>query len=218
MADIKISQLNSLTTPADSDVLVINDVSVSTTKQITFGNLLQNYTQNVVDSATGAKCTGDFVVNNELTVGGDFTTTATMNVADINADSVGCDTLTVDNLLVSSSDGIVNIGTSTKRFKNVNLKEHLNIYNGTAPTGSLTDGVILYAEDDSASSELKVRDEAGNITTLSPHNFKLIPEGPSEDMAWSYYSEKDGKRINVDMLKALRVLESLSGEKLIFED
>jgi hypothetical protein len=89
------------------------------------------------------------------------------------------------------------------------------IFNGTAPTGSVTDGVILYAEDVSTSSELKVRDEAGNVTTLSPHNFELIPEGPSEDMAWSYYSERDGKRINVDMLKAIRLLEKLSGEKLV---
>ena len=90
MPDIKISQLNELTSAADSDVLIINDVSVSTTKQISFANLLQDYSQNVIDSATGAKCTGDFTVDNELIVGGDFTTTATMNVADINADSVKC--------------------------------------------------------------------------------------------------------------------------------
>jgi len=91
------------------------------------------------------------------------------------------------------------------------------IFNGTAPTGSVTNGVILYAEDVSASSELKVRDEAGNVTTLSPHNFSLIPEGPSEEMAWSYYSERDNKRINIDMLKAIRLLEKLSGEKLVYE-
>jgi hypothetical protein len=91
------------------------------------------------------------------------------------------------------------------------------IFNGTAPTGSVTDGCVLYTEDVSSSSELKVRDEAGNVTTLSPHNFSLISEGPSEDMAWSYYSERDGKRINIDMLKAIRVLEKLSGEKLVHE-
>lgn len=92
---------------------------------------------------------------------------------------------------------------------------NLVLVNGTAPTGNVTNGITLYAEDVSASSELKVRDEAGNVTTLSPHNFDLIPEGPSEDMAWSYYSERDGKRINVDMLKAIRLLEQISGEKLV---
>lgn len=35
------------------------------------------------------------------------------------------------------------------------------------PTSSLTDGVRLYVEDVSGSAELKVRDEAGNIITLS---------------------------------------------------
>lgn len=402
MPDIKISQLNELTEASDSDILVINDVSVSTTKSITFGNLLSDFSKNVVDSASGAKCTGDFTVDNELIVGGDFTTTATMNVADINADSVKCanaldtkiikntetnavqfqnDVKLTDNLelrigdgndmklrhdgsnsfveeggtgslilqantgigirnkvsgnnyistsrgtgavklwyhedadadgnhdgtayeklrtqrkavniygrldvydgdndgqlfdvhdssgtsqffaglsqdniagvgnstsmvmgfgaaafafkvdsdaitpalgysagasTISGADGLTNLGTTLVRWKNVNLKEHLNIFNGTAPTASIAEGVILYAEDVSSSSELKVRDEAGNVTTLSPHNFELIPQGPSEDMAWSYYSEKDGKRINVDMLKAIRVLERLSGEQLVFED
>ena len=93
----------------------------------------------------------------------------------------------------------------------------LAIFNGTAPTGSVTNGIILYAEDVSSSSELKVRDEAGNVTTLSPHNFSLIPDGPSEDMAWAYYSEKGGKRINVDMLKLARMVEKPTGEKLVYE-
>lgn len=93
----------------------------------------------------------------------------------------------------------------------------LTIFNGTAPTASVTDGIILYAQDVSSSSELKVRDEAGNVTTLSPHNFSLIPDGPSEDMAWAYYSEKGGKRINVDMLKLARMVEKLTGEKLVYE-
>ena len=94
----------------------------------------------------------------------------------------------------------------------------LCLFNGIAPTGSVTNGVVLYAEDVSASSELRVRDEAGNVTTLSPHNFSLIPGGPSEEMAWAYYSEKNGKRINVDMLKLARMVEKLTGEKLVFED
>jgi hypothetical protein len=116
--------------------------------------------------------------------------------------------LTLDanrNLLLNgTSAGASSVGT-------------LTIFNGTAPTGSVTDGVILFAADVSSSSELRVRDEAGNVTTLSPHNFELIPEGPSEDMAWAYYSEKNGKKINVDMLKLARMVEKLTGEKLVYE-
>jgi len=95
----------------------------------------------------------------------------------------------------------------------------MTLYNATTvPSASATDGVILYAEDVTASSELKVRDEAGNVTTLSPHNFSLIPEGPSEEMSWAYYSEKDGRKINVDMLKLARMVEQLTGEKLVYEE
>lgn len=86
----------------------------------------------------------------------------------------------------------------------------IGLHNGGAPTGSLTNGVIIYSEDVAASAELKVRDEAGNITVLSPHNFTGIPMGKSEDMAWSYYSERDGKYITVDMLKAIRTIEKLT--------
>ncbi len=117
-----------------------------------------------------------------------------------------------ERMRITSAGNVLLGGTASP----ASATKSLAIFNGTAPTGSVADGVVLYAEDVSSSSELKVRDEAGNVTTLSPHNFNLIPEGPSEDMAWSYYSEKDGKRINVDMLKAVRLLEQLTGEQLVF--
>ena len=116
-------------------------------------------------------------------------------------------------LTLDASGNLLLGGTSTPTSSAGNLV----MFNGTAPTGNVTNGCTLFCEDVSSSSELKVRDEAGNVTTLSPHNFSLIPEGPSEDMAWSYYSERDGKRINIDMLKAIRLLEKISGEQLVYE-
>ncbi|MDD5043612.1 MAG: hypothetical protein PHD51_02995 [Patescibacteria group bacterium] len=95
------------------------------------------------------------------------------------------------------------------------------IYNGTDPSASVTDAIILYAVDyddgdASVTSELFVRDEDGNETNLSPHNFSAIPEGKSEEMAWSFFSRKDDKEINVDMTKVVRILEELTGEQLIY--
>jgi len=89
------------------------------------------------------------------------------------------------------------------------------IANGTAPASSPANAVQLYAEDVTSSSELKVRDEAGNITTLSPHHFTMIER--SEPMAWSYYSCNPfvGKEINIDMMRVVRKVEELSGEKFI---
>ncbi|MEM8896944.1 MAG: hypothetical protein AAGC85_02525 [Bacteroidota bacterium] len=68
--------------------------------------------------------------------------------------------------------------------------------------------------------ELFAFDASGNSTTISPHNFSLIKEGASEEMAWSFYSQKGPKSINVDMAKLARIVEQLSGETLvhIFED
>ena len=66
--------------------------------------------------------------------------------------------------------------------------------------------------------EMHVKDSLGNDTQISPHNFSLIPEGPSEPMAWSYYSQNGGSKINVDMLKMARLLEKLTGEKLVYTE
>lgn len=87
---------------------------------------------------------------------------------------------------------------------------------GTPPTGSQTDGVVLYAADVTASSELRVRDEATNDSVLSPHVFELF-DAPDK-MAWSYYStnERVGEKINVDMYGAIKAIEELSGKKFIY--
>lgn len=92
----------------------------------------------------------------------------------------------------------------------------LVLSNGVVTSASPADSIQLYAEDAASSSELKVRDEAGNITTLSPHNFSLIPDGRSENLAWSYCSRKGNEAINVDMTKAIRLVEQLTGEQLIY--
>lgn len=69
---------------------------------------------------------------------------------------------------------------------------------------------------DKSAGEIKVTDNSGNSTTISPHNFSLLQ--PSEDMAWSFYSvnEEKGKQVNVDMMKVVRLLEQLTGEKLVY--
>jgi len=107
-------------------------------------------------------------------------------------------------------------GGAVERMR-IDQNGNIVIKNTEATPSTVTDSVHLFAQDVSSSSELKVRDEAGNTTTLSPHNFSLIPNGASEDMAWSYYSEKNGKKINVDMLKLARMVEELTGETLVYQ-
>jgi len=59
-----------------------------------------------------------------------------------------------------------NVGIGTTNF-GAGAGGVLGLGNATAPTSSPADMVQVYAEDVSGSSELKVRDEAGNITVLS---------------------------------------------------
>jgi len=113
------------------------------------------------------------------------------------------------------SNAASDLGSSAKKWKDLYLNKNIYMANTTSAPTTQTNGIAIYAEDVSSSSELKVRDEADNITTLSPHNFSLVG-GPSEDMAWAYYSESEDKKINVDMLKLARLVESLSGEKLVY--
>jgi len=83
---------------------------------------------------------------------------------------------------------------------------HLDIFDGTAPVGTLANGISLY----STAGELRVMDAAGNATLLSPHD---------ENNEWIFLScnTVTGKCIRIDMERAMRVLEKLSGEKIIIE-
>lgn len=127
-------------------------------------------------------------------------------------DSMGFATNTVTALRIDSAQ---NVGLLPTLAFGTNASRVFAIASSTAPTTSITDGIQLFAVDVAGSHELQVRDEAGNVTTLSPHNFSLLDNQRSEDLAWAFYSERNGLAINADMTKALRVVEKLSGEKLV---
>jgi hypothetical protein len=124
-------------------------------------------------------------------------------------------TATAYHLVLQPSGGNVGIGSSTFGTSAATV---LGIGNGTAPTTSPADMIQLWAEDVSASSELRVRDEAGNVTTLSPHNFSMFTPAATQAFPWSYYSKNAhiGKEINVDMYGAIAALETLTGKKFIY--
>ena len=69
----------------------------------------------------------------------------------------------------------------------------------------------VYAKDDSASAEVYVRDEAGNVTKLSPHN---------KQGEWEYFSRNTitGKTVRVNMEEMIKDIEKLTGKKYIKND
>ena len=124
------------------------------------------------------------------------------------------------------NSSVISMGFNwTDRYTFTN-SDGFHILNGyAAPSSSVANGVKLYSEDvnqDPGSgaadyAELKVRDEIGNITTLSPHNFSVTER--SDPMAWSHYSKNPfvGKEINVDMMAVIKAVEQLSGQTFIQE-
>jgi hypothetical protein len=110
-----------------------------------------------------------------------------------------------------------NVGIGTAAF-GTSAGTVLGIGNGTAPTSSPASMVQLWSEVVTATQELRVRDGAGNVTTLSPHNFSMFTPAATQAFPWSYYSKNAhiGKEINVDMYGAIAALEKLSGQKFIY--
>ncbi len=66
----------------------------------------------------------------------------------------------------------------------------------------------IYAKDESASAEMFVQDEAGNVTKISPHN---------EQGEWEYYSRnvKTGKVVRINMEEMIKDIEALTGKSYI---
>jgi len=105
---------------------------------------------------------------------------------------------TADTVLVSTTQTI----TGAKTFDSA-----LAMTVASDPSG-VTNKAHIYAKDESSSAEVFVRDEAGNITKISPHN---------DEGEWEYYSRntKTGKTVRVNMEEMIRDIEKLTGKTYI---
>ena len=81
---------------------------------------------------------------------------------------------------------------------------------GSDPSG-VANKAHIYANDEASSAEVFVRDEAGNVTKISPHN---------EAGEWEYYSRntRTGKTVRVNMEEMIRDIEKLTGKSYIKND
>jgi hypothetical protein len=110
------------------------------------------------------------------------------------------------DILTIQDGGNVKIAGTANRATTEGTAQ-LVIFNGTAPVGTLTNGVSLY----SASGELRVMDAAGNSTLLSPHDH--------ETNEWVYYSKNTvtGKVLRIDMERMLKAIDEKLGGGFIHE-
>ena len=105
---------------------------------------------------------------------------------------------TADTVLVSTTQSI----TGAKTFDSP-----LALTVGSDPS-TVANKAHIYAKDESSSAEVFVRDEAGNVTKISPHN---------DEGEWEYYSRntKTGKTVRVNMEEMIRDIEKLTGKSYI---
>ena len=96
---------------------------------------------------------------------------------------------------------------------------------GESSSGAITQGLTNATALQNRSGELYAIDSSHNNTQITPHNWGLISSGPSEELAWTYYSQRPNpsnndqlQTINVDMAKVIRKVEDLVGEKLIYTE
>ncbi len=142
--------------------------------------------------------------------------TGTWNASGVTHDGIK---VNITNTASAAGSKLLNLQIGSAAKVVVTKEAELQIFNGTAPSASVTDGVQLYSEDVAASAELKARDEAGNITTLSPHNFSMFQPDPLDPaIPFSYYSKNVyiGKEMSVDWIGVIRELERTSGKQFIF--
>jgi hypothetical protein len=105
-----------------------------------------------------------------------------------------------------TSTGNLQLGGTASRATTVGTA-HLDIFNGTAPVGTLTNGISIY----SSSGEAYVMDAAGNATLFSPHD--------AETNEWIFRSKHTptGKVLKIDVEKMLRFINDHFGLDAIHE-
>jgi len=108
---------------------------------------------------------------------------------------------TADTVLVSTEQTITGVKT---------FDSPIALTVGSDPA-TVANKAHVYAKDEASSAEVFVRDEAGNVTKISPHN---------EQGEWEYYSRnvKTGKTVRINMEEMIRDIEKLTGKTYIKND
>ena len=105
-----------------------------------------------------------------------------------------------------TSVGNLKLGGTADRATTVGTN-HLDIFNGTAPVGTLTNGISIY----SSSGEAYVMDAAGNATLFSPND--------AETNEWIFKSKHTptGKVLKIDVERLLKFINDHFGLDAVHE-
>lgn len=90
---------------------------------------------------------------------------------------------------------------------------HLDIFDGAAPVGTLANGISLY----STAGELRVMDSGGTPTLLSASNKEILANSNPAWMPWAFDKQNPyvGERWEVNMGKLIAWAEAQSGQQFV---
>ena len=186
---------SSATSINNGELLSIVGAGIATTAISTNDQLRITVPTQTLQTVTTAGAT----TSTSVTVGG-LTTAGSLNTDGIRIiDNDISTTRTNDDLkLVPSGTGNVVVESSIR----------LTLQSGD-PTTDVNCGYVYVKSDTNA--EVHVKDGAGNVTKISPHN---------NEGEWEYYSvnKRTGKTVRVNMERMIRKLEELTGETFIETD
>jgi len=176
----------------------ISEVSVVTNGGVSYvstGPVLSTKETDQLSFTTGVS--GTTVTLNAASTSGSSTTVNAYRVHMLR----GIGGAVADTVTVSDDETI----SGTKTFT-----APLTLTVGSDPS-TVANNAHIYAKDESSSAEVFVKDEAGNVTKISPHN---------EQGEWEYYSRntKTGKTVRVNMEEMIRDIEKLTGKSYIKND
>lgn len=121
-----------------------------------------------------------------------------------------------DGIIYLMSTGNFKVGGSAAVRATTEGTNHLDIFDGTAPAGTLANGISLY----STSGECRVMDASGNATLISPHPDDFLSSLPIEGrpQPWAYDCANVylGTRVMVDLAGAIAQVEALTGKTFVF--
>ena len=114
--------------------------------------------------------------------------------------------ITSGGIFQVSSGGSVQVGGTAARATTAGTNR-LDIFDGTAPVGTLTNGISIY----SSSGEAYVMDAAGNATLFSPHD--------AETNEWIFKSKHTptGKVLKIDVERLLKFVNDHFGLDAVHE-
>ncbi|MFA6251396.1 MAG: hypothetical protein WC603_02100 [Candidatus Paceibacterota bacterium] len=214
----------------DGTNLFITQTTGPTRKRIAYGSGTANEIPYWVDSSTlGTLTTATYPSLTELSyVKGTTSAIQTQFTGKANTALSNLASVAINTSLVSDTNSTDDLGSSSVYWANtytntiyVNATKiggtavrgttegtnHLDIFDGTAPVGTLTNGISLY----STAGELRVMDAAGNATLLSPH------ENINNYWVFDSTNQGTGKSLVIDMELMMKKLNETFGWDFVHE-